>query len=210
MQDLITLTRTRFVNGFPEVVEAKVVSEQLYKLLTMPKSRVAYPIDLTDEKIRITLPFASTETKFYSPQKPHMGVDYSPYPGAYGEPIYATLNGKVFKSVNSSTGKGNYIVVKSESPISAVLSGLSGKNYSISVGDTIYTVYAHLREIWVGVDEDVFAGQQIGTMGDTGLAAGAHLHYELRLGDYDQKQYADGHSFLVDAMNILNKVEVQV
>jgi len=41
------------------------------------------------------------------------------------------------------------------------------------------TRYAHLARVMVSDGQTVTAGQQIGVMGDTGNAAGIHLHHEL-------------------------------
>ncbi len=43
------------------------------------------------------------------------------------------------------------------------------------------TVYAHLDDVFVKVGDKVFQGQEIGTMGDTGVAYGIHLHFEIRI-----------------------------
>ncbi|HRE47575.1 MAG TPA: M23 family metallopeptidase, partial [Aggregatilineales bacterium] len=47
----------------------------------------------------------------------------------------------------------------------------------------IYTLYGHLRDVNVTVGETVTAGQVIGYVGSAGIAAGAHLHFEVRTGE---------------------------
>lgn len=49
----------------------------------------------------------------------------------------------------------------------------------IDDGNGYRSVYAHFRQIVVGVGERVEAGQLIGYEGDTGRASGCHLHYGL-------------------------------
>lgn len=55
--------------------------------------------------------------------------------------------------------------------------------YSVRVqhSDTTVTLYAHLDKILVKVGDMVYQGQQIGTMGRTGVAYGVHLHFEVRI-----------------------------
>jgi murein DD-endopeptidase MepM/ murein hydrolase activator NlpD len=50
-------------------------------------------------------------------------------------------------------------------------------------GQKLYTVYAHLASSQVWRGQRVKAGETIGTVGDTGHASGAHLHFEVRLGE---------------------------
>lgn len=43
-----------------------------------------------------------------------------------------------------------------------------------------YTLYAHLKEVYVKVGDKVNAKDDIGYMGNTGRSYGAHLHFEVR------------------------------
>ncbi len=43
-----------------------------------------------------------------------------------------------------------------------------------------YTLYAHMKEIYVKKGQKVAEGQKIGYMGDTGRSFKAHLHWEVR------------------------------
>ena len=51
----------------------------------------------------------------------------------------------------------------------------------LSHNDGFSTLYAHLKELWVAAGDTVEQGQEIGTVGKTGKAVGAHLHLELWL-----------------------------
>ncbi len=46
----------------------------------------------------------------------------------------------------------------------------------------VYTVYGHLSAIHVSVGDRVSEGQPIAEVGDTGIALGPHLHFEVRVG----------------------------
>lgn len=52
-------------------------------------------------------------------------------------------------------------------------------------GLPVYGLYGHLSEIYVETGQAVPVGEIIGAVGATGIAnGGAHLHYEVRVGDY--------------------------
>lgn len=55
-----------------------------------------------------------------------------------------------------------------------------GNSVRIQHGDKT-TVYAHLDEMFVNIGDKVFQGQEIGTIGNTGVAYGTHLHFEIRI-----------------------------
>jgi len=108
---------------------------------------------------RITNYFGPAEHPFTKNWYLHKGVDL-----AYriGTPVVATANGKVVEKKFEPMGFGHYIVIRHK--------------YGF------YTKYAHLRTVTVREGEEVTQGQVIGTLGNTGLSTGPHLHYEVRIG----------------------------
>lgn len=48
---------------------------------------------------------------------------------------------------------------------------------------TLFTVYAHMEEVYVWDGQRVEMGEVIGAVGSTGHADGPHLHFEVRLGE---------------------------
>jgi murein DD-endopeptidase MepM/ murein hydrolase activator NlpD len=53
-------------------------------------------------------------------------------------------------------------------------------------GQTVYTLYGHMFRVAVESGQRVERGDNIGQVGSTGVALGAHLHLEVRIGDmYD-------------------------
>jgi len=74
--------------------------------------------------------------------------------------------------------------------------GSFGKVVKVRHAYGITTTYAHLAEITIREGADVAAGTVVGKMGRTGRVAGAHLHYEIRVGDksFDPQPFFDiGH-----------------
>ncbi len=89
----------------------------------------------------------------------HKGIDI-----AYrrGIDLVAAANGKVIERKYEPMGFGNYIVVRHA--------------YGFA------TKYAHLDNVYVEEGDVVTQGQKIGTMGNTGMSTGPHLHFEVRIG----------------------------
>lgn len=86
----------------------------------------------------------------------HSGLDFD---APAGEPVYAALPGRVSEAKHDGTW-GNSVV--------------------ISHGAGLETVYAHLQRAGVSVGACVKAGEQIGTVGSSGLVTGPRLYFELR------------------------------
>ena len=74
--------------------------------------------------------------------------------------------------------------------------GSFGKVVQVQHAYGVVTTYAHLAKITVRKGADVVPGTVVGKMGRTGRVDGAHLHYEIRLGDksFDPQLFFDiGH-----------------
>lgn len=99
----------------------------------------------------------------------HKGIDI-----AYrrGIEVVSAANGKVIERKYDPMGFGNYIVIR--------------HSYGFA------TKYAHLDNVYVEEGDSVTQGQKIGTMGNTGLSTGPHLHFEVRIGS----QVVDPERFL--------------
>ncbi len=102
----------------------------------------------------------------------HKGVDLA---YGYGVPIVATANGRVIEA-DYDDGFGNYVIIRHK--------------YGF------YTKYAHFQRTYVRAGQEVTQGDVIGTMGNTGLSTGPHLHYEVRIG-----------SQVVDPIKFLNMTD---
>jgi len=89
--------------------------------------------------------------------RPHEGIDVS---APMGAPIVAPASGTV-KKVGREAGYGNVV--------------------EIDHGNGIVTRYAHCSRIDVRQGQHVTRGQRIAAVGNTGLATGPHLHYEIHV-----------------------------
>lgn len=56
----------------------------------------------------------------------------------------------------------------------------AGNNIAILHPNQVVTAYYHLGGVLVGSGQTVSAGEQIGTIGNTGKTTGCHLHFEVR------------------------------
>ncbi|MCK5673803.1 MAG: M23 family metallopeptidase [Spirochaetales bacterium] len=90
----------------------------------------------------------------------HKGIDIASY--RRGVLINAAANGKVVERMYDAMGFGNYVIVR--------------HSYGYS------TKYAHMDKVYVEEGDTVTQGQKLGTMGNTGLSTGQHLHFEVRIG----------------------------
>jgi murein DD-endopeptidase MepM/ murein hydrolase activator NlpD len=106
--------------------------------------------------------------------KRHKGVDFA-VPS--GTPVYAVRQGKVERIGVDPDGWGDYVVIKHEE--------ISTPNGFI--GETFYSLYAHLSKVLVTQSENVTGGMLIGNSGGedgapgAGNSTGPHLHFEIQL-----------------------------
>lgn len=74
-------------------------------------------------------------------------------------------------------------------------------------GLPVRSKYFHLQKRLVKKGDKIDRGQQIGTLGRTGLLAGfPHLHFEIRMGDTQDPSIIDSvnpHTFWVDGIGII-------
>ena len=87
----------------------------------------------------------------------HSGMDLR---AAEGTPILAAAPGVVRRSGE----RGGY-----------------GNAVEIDHGNGVSTLYAHASELAVKEGQQIAAGQELGSVGETGKATGPHLHFEVRV-----------------------------
>ncbi len=116
----------------------------------------AYPVE--PDKLRLTSNFGTRRSYSGSPVASfHGGTDFG---GEVGLPIYASAGGVVVMA-ERLTIRGNAVL--------------------IDHGLGLFSGYWHMRDLAVQVGQQIKPGDLIGYLGDTGLATGPHLHWEMRL-----------------------------
>jgi murein DD-endopeptidase MepM/ murein hydrolase activator NlpD len=113
------------------------------------------PVDNRDLK-KISSFFGYRIHPIFKRQMFHDGLDFT---APVGTKVYATGDGVVVEAVRARYGYGNRITIN------------HGYGYQ--------TTYAHLNSFAVKPGQKVQRGQLIGTVGNTGLSSGPHLHYEV-------------------------------
>lgn len=110
----------------------------------------------TKDFIEISSPFGYREHPIKGEVLFHEGIDIS---ANIGTEIHATAQGKVISIMYSKYGYGNRVVIQHA--------------YGFE------TLYAHMDTIRLKKGQWVNKNQIIGTVGNTGLSTGSHLHYEI-------------------------------
>lgn len=122
------------------------------------------PIDSLPDSVKIDLstfrvPVQGHITSHFGPRRYryHYGTDVKLNTG---DTVVSSFAGKIRIIDYDRRGYGHYVVIRHDN-------GLE-------------TVYAHLSEILVTLDQLVTAGEPIALGGSTGRSTGPHLHYEIR------------------------------
>ncbi len=101
------------------------------------------------------------------------------FPFGSKEGIYGTVH---HDGIDLAADKGTAVLAAAEGTVTeAEFDPKMGNHVVIDHGDGYTTTYAHLQEIAVDIGQSVNAGDQIGTVGASGMATGPCLHLELRL-----------------------------
>ena len=104
----------------------------------------------------------------------HHGVDME---NPRGTPIMAAADGVVLYAGEDSTTLfgpqtayyGNLVVIQYP--------------FTSSDGQPVFSLYGHMQRVDVQSGQAVKQGDQVGMVGDSGVAFGPHLHFEVRVGD---------------------------
>lgn len=119
------------------------------------RTRQEFGFPLAGTAYRVSDRYGQRADPFTGKTAFHEGIDLA---CAQGTAVLAAEDGVIVDAKNS-TSYGNYLRI-------------------CHANDRV-TVYAHLQYLYVRAGEVVCKGQVLGTVGQTGRATGAHLHFEL-------------------------------
>jgi murein DD-endopeptidase MepM/ murein hydrolase activator NlpD len=120
----------------------------------------ALRLPLDSNSFWVSSEFGKRKNPFSGELKNHNGIDLA---AEEGTPVYAIKDGAVYAAIENDAEFGNYIILSHD----------QGKMTS---------VYAHLSKIRPERYQYVKKGEVIGYVGQTGMATGSHLHFEIRQG----------------------------
>lgn len=128
-----------------------------------------------------------TEDHYYSETKYSYPVAYSSISNLFGRRVHPiTQEEQLHSGIDSAAEKGTPVTAAADGIVTETGFDEERGNYAIlqhSNGDT--THYACLEEILTEEGDTVKRGQQIATVGSTGISTGPHLHFALsRNGEY--------------------------
>lgn len=106
---------------------------------------------------RITSQMGARNTGIKGASTNHAGIDIA---GAKGTRLDSNVSGKVIFAGSKGNARGNYVQIQTE--------------------DGMKHIYQHLDKVVATLGQTITAGMQIGTIGNTGVGSGSHLHYEVR------------------------------
>jgi murein DD-endopeptidase MepM/ murein hydrolase activator NlpD len=153
----------------------------------------------------VTLKFAATSpSPPYSKSKPHKGLDIDL---KIGDPVEAIVDGTITHVVKTDNGGlGKYVVQQFVLPYDVGASDLQGNWQNIKAGTVLYAAYGHLSDTNVTPGQPVRAGQTIGKGGNSGLSIpsgggdGSHLHLEIGVGKFENRDVRDPLHILIAAI----------
>ena len=142
-------------------VESKSLDE-LYGMARKKSERMASMpaiMPIAKDRCKVVSGFGMRFHPILKYRRLHSGIDLT---ARQGTPVYATGDGVVRVAGRNPQGYGGYGVV-------AV----------VDHGFGFMTLYAHMASVKVRVGQHVKRGEQLGTVGSTGMSSGSHLHYEV-------------------------------
>ena len=135
------------------------------EVLALKYAGVDYSYTVTSGAVRWPFPYSVPITDGFGERHGgfHKGVDFVP---GGGVPIYAIADGVATTATYDNSGYGQHVVIAHN---------LGGVNVS--------SLYAHMIEgsSPIVAGQEIKVGDFLGLVGETGIAYGAHLHFEVHI-----------------------------
>ena len=128
----------------------------LFEHLQHAKENITKLIGELPVKGRISSHFGMRHHPVHDEFRHHSGLDIA---AAKGSPIEAVMDGKVIFA-GERGNFGNTVIIEHE--------------------DGYKSLYAHCDQLKVSKGDSIKSGEEIATVGSTGLSTGNHLHFEIR------------------------------
>ncbi len=176
--DLIALDKLSENNLF-ESRDSELIDEISFRFNYLDKLKEAMiflPLKPPMQYYYVSSPFGMRIHPKSKKKQMHKGIDMA---GTWQEEVRASANGKILFS-------GRF--------------GSFGKVIKIKHKHGVETLYGHLHKLMVKKGDYVEEGQIIGKMGATGRAAGAHLHYEIKV----DKKSVNPYNFISIGRNLVS------
>lgn len=165
VKDSINIYKQIMNDGSDDLMEGHPAEDIYMNIWTSEKlNPYKFPVDSLPDSIHIdcsnfVMPIIGGITSAFGPRRYryHYGIDLRLNTG---DPVAAAFKGKVRIIDYEREGYGHYVVIRHDN-------GLE-------------TVYAHLSQVNVELNQDVLAGDVIALGGNTGHSTGPHLHFETR------------------------------
>lgn len=116
-----------------------------------------------------TYPYGSTQGGL---REPHHGIEFG---NPAGTAVLSAADGVV---VFAGVDTGAEFI----SPQPGFYGNVVVLEHALGLDLPVFTLYAHLRRIDVAVGQTIARDTQLGEVGQTGIAIGPHLHFEVRVG----------------------------
>jgi len=176
--DLAALDKLSENNLF-ESKDAELIDEISFRFNYLDKLKEAMiflPLKPPMQYYYVSSPFGMRTHPKSKKKQMHKGIDMA---GTWQEEVRASANGKILFS-------GRF--------------GSFGKVIKVKHKHGVETLYGHLHKLLVKKGDYVEEGQIIGKMGATGRAAGAHLHYEIKV----DKKSVNPYNFISIGRNLVS------
>ena len=141
-----------------------IIASILAVFLLCPVIAQGFSLSMPLDKYTVSSPFGIRPPFMmggYDTANLHRGVDLY---GVKDSKVLAAGDGVVVRSYARDPVYGNFTVIQHWDPYLQM---------------HVYTLYGHMKSVWVGAGDVVKRGDPVGIQGTTGVSTGPHVHFEI-------------------------------